>query len=379
MMRVFWNECKKMMSWPIILLIVLVNVAFYVLFIEFYFEYFPNGSEAITFELESEWIQEFGPHPIAGKMIDDLWIQLEEEKLALTPDLFTLPQVQAMGVDNIDDIVALSGGSKEYWDMYNAINQSDLADDYQRITQLNYRLHVYEESTEYPLRSEHPSYTEAQQQRYAELENRYEYGTYQTRIVDNIQRISYFSGVSMLTTLSLLLAPAVLRDTNRNTTSLLYTSKVGRRLAWTKWRTGLLLSFLFITLFISFLGYMYVNQGLQLTWGMDVAHFGYDPKWIDMTVQQYILLSVGLLYAMGMLYAVLALALSHIQSGVIAQLSIQTILVSLFIWGISSRIVEYPFSLYRNPWTMPVLIATLVTLAIATFTWTYLREQKKDL
>lgn len=42
-MRIFGNELKKILTWKILLLLIIVNSMLYVWFIEFEIEHFPNG------------------------------------------------------------------------------------------------------------------------------------------------------------------------------------------------------------------------------------------------------------------------------------------------------------------------------------------------
>ena len=60
-MRILWNELKKILTWKILLLLVLVNSVLYFLLIEFYIEYFPNGRPAIdSYNIGIEMIDKYG-------------------------------------------------------------------------------------------------------------------------------------------------------------------------------------------------------------------------------------------------------------------------------------------------------------------------------
>ena len=82
-MSIFWMELKKLFSWPIIGLIIVLNVLLYWLLIEFEITYFPNGRPwNDIFIIEQEMIEKYGEKIDEEEMDDFKFIYDERVKEA---------------------------------------------------------------------------------------------------------------------------------------------------------------------------------------------------------------------------------------------------------------------------------------------------------
>ena len=91
-MRVFLQEWKKIWRPGILVALLVLGLAYFYLFSNFYIEYFCNGPTAqAEFDLASEWVETYGPtmEPEERQALDQ---QLEEEKATFARRLRTMAQ-----------------------------------------------------------------------------------------------------------------------------------------------------------------------------------------------------------------------------------------------------------------------------------------------
>lgn len=86
-MRVFLQEWKKIWRPGILVALLVLGLAYFYLFSNFYIEYFCNGPTAqAEFDLASEWVETYGPtmEPEERQALDQ---QLEEEKATFAQEI----------------------------------------------------------------------------------------------------------------------------------------------------------------------------------------------------------------------------------------------------------------------------------------------------
>lgn len=101
-MRVFLQEWKKIWRPGILVALLVLGLAYFYLFSNFYIEYFCNGPTAqAEFDLASEWVESYGPtmEPEERQALDQ---QLEEEKATFAQEIADYGPAAALGITTYD-------------------------------------------------------------------------------------------------------------------------------------------------------------------------------------------------------------------------------------------------------------------------------------
>lgn len=181
-MRVFLQEWKKIWRPGILVALLVLGLAYFYLFSNFYIEYFCNGPTAqAEFDLASEWVETYGPtmEPEERQALDQ---QLEEEKATFAQEIADYGPAAALGITTYD---AFASYQQAY---YTAVQEQDGEADmeteqflhkmmdntnYYRITELENYLSAYDGKADTPWSQQEGflSYTGEEQAQIQRLED----------------------------------------------------------------------------------------------------------------------------------------------------------------------------------------------------------------
>ena len=238
-MRVFLQEWKKIWRPGILVALLVLGLAYFYLFSNFYIEYFCNGPTAqAEFDLASEWVETYGPtmEPEERQALDQ---QLEEEKATFAQEIADYGPAAALGITTYDAFIAYQQA------YYTAVQEQDGEVDmeteqflhkmmdntnYYRITELENYLSAYDGKADTPWSQQEGflSYTGEEQAQIQRLED-----GGRGFLPDAVQfsTINYAKHLAIWSVLSvvLLLSPTFVRDRLYHTRAVQWPSRTGRR------------------------------------------------------------------------------------------------------------------------------------------------------
>lgn len=376
-MRLWWMEIKKCFTWPIIGLLIVMNVLLYSLLMEFYFEHFPNGRPSgEIFEIELRMVEKY------GEVIDEAEIaevQLEYEKTVeeFETILKAHPLAQAAGVETYEQYTDGERNDQAFNELKQAFWETDDFD-------LKWWVQSYESILErYQYKKEifQGEYYQSVQEkeRVEELLENESYQYYSSSVVDNFMMIAKNVSIIILFNLMILLSPLFLRDKANQMVPLQYSSKHGRKTFVTKWWAGIALTLLATTMLIAIYGMLYMGNGTSPFFFMQLYHMDYINYWYDITFGQYIIFVVIGMYLISLIFGLLTMACSSLSGNYLIQLATQIVLIGGFIWLVITEMLGRLFQTYHLPVVVPGIYAGLIVLSLGLVYWLMRREQVREI
>ncbi|MGM9951100.1 MAG: hypothetical protein ACI33P_13295 [Lysinibacillus sp.] len=370
-------EIKKCFTWPIIGLLVVMNVLLYSLLIEFHFEHFPNGRPTgETFDIELGMVEKYGEVIDDGEIAE---VRREYEKTVEEFEgiLMTHPLAQAAGVETIEQYKDGEREDEAFQKMRQVFWETDDFDlmwwvqSYERI------LERYEYKEE-GLQSNY--YRSAQEkERVEELLANESYQYYGSPVVANFMTIAENVAITILFNLMILLSPLFLRDKANQMVPLQYSTKHGRKTFITKWWAGLTLTLFVTTVLLAVYGVLYMGNGTSPFFFMQLYHMEYISYWYDITFGQYIVFVVIGIYLISLVFGVLVIACSSLSGNYLIQMAAQIVVIGLFIWLIISMALGRLFQTYHLPVVVPGIYAGLIVLMVVLVYWLLRREKVREI
>lgn len=376
-MRLWWMEIKKCFTWPIIGLLIVMNVLLYSLLVEFYLDNFPNGRPSSErFEIELNMVEKYGEVIDDGEIAE---VQREYGKLVekFEAILKDHPLSQAAGVETIEQYREDERDDEAFNKMRQAFWETDDFD-------LMWWIQAYEgvfENYRYKDRIFHGEYYRSAQEkeRIEELLDNESYQYYGSSVVENFMTIAENVTIIILFNLMILLSPLFLRDKANQMVPLQYSSKHGRKTFATKWWAGLALTLFVTTFLIAAYGLLYMGNGTSPFFFMQLYHMGYNNYWYDITFGQYIIFVVIGMYLISGIFGMLVIACSSLSGNYLIQMATQIVLIGLFIWLVILTALGMLFQTYHLPWVVPGIYVGLITLVLLLFYRLLRRERVREI
>jgi hypothetical protein len=375
-MRVLWNELKKILTWKIVLLLVLVNSVLYFFLIQFHIEYFPNGRPALdSYNIGIEMIENYGTQMDEVEFLDFKEVYDEQVKDA---GLYIQSQegfVDA-GIDTYEKFNAYDwmNASTEADELRDKVFHEDKVDTFWELQERGRLIEFYE------MKDELPGYDNTQQQlRYKELIAAGKYGVYPEVVIENFREFIGNVAIAILFSVVLVISPMIIRDRSRQMLALQYTSKKGRDLYKTKIIAGLISTFIVITALLAVYFSIYSLNNTSMFFEVAINTFIAGPVWYDPTFFQYILLCVAAIYVVGLVFGLLAMSFSSIVPNTMALIGIQIpLVIGMIIFGMKP-LIRYIIAIWNPQWLVPAVYSTMVVVSILFITYLWKREKKRDI
>ncbi len=381
MLRVLWNEMKKIWTWKMLGLLFIVNLILFFLVIEFEIEYFPNGRP----ELDS--------YRIGMEMIEKYGIEMDEEDIA---DFKQVYEAQVTEADRY--LQARSEFVEVGWDTYEKYRAYDpFEHPEERKEELDFQL-MHEEQVdlfwelqererliefhdwkEVGLESIIADSPEPQKTRYVELLENRMFQLYPEVAIRNFDRFIEGVAATILISVLLVVSPIYLQDRNRRLLDLQYTTEKGRALYRTKVLAGTLSSFWVVTGLLAVYFVIYAQNKTSPYFDVPIHMFIGKEYWYDPTFFQYIVLCTIGIYVLSFVFVFLAMGFSTIMPNYVALIGIQ---IPLVIWMIGdgfNRLLTGMIDLWTAKWMVPTVYIVFVIVSVGVMVYLSKREKKRDI
>lgn len=374
-MRVLWNELKKFLTWKTLLLLIFVNSVLYFLLIEFHIEHFPNGDRIYSYTMGIEMIEKYGT-----SMDEDEFVDFKK-----TYDV----QVEEINryLQSRSDFVEVGLNTYEKFNAYDWWNPSEearaLRNDviFVQPVDLFWELQERERLIEfYEFKEVIPSDTSAKQkQRYEELIAEKRFGVYPEVVMMNFRQFITNVAIAILFSVVLIISPMILKDRSRQLLALQYTSKKGRNLYKTKIVAGLLATVIVITALLTVYLSIYSLNKTSMYFDVRVNTFIANKSWYDPTFFQYILLCAAVIYVIGIVFGLLAMAFSSIVPSMVALIGIQIpFVVGMLTFGLKP-LLSYIINIWNPQWLVSTVYSVMVIAGVLGIVYLMKREMKRDI
>ena len=375
-MRLFLYEMKKIFSWKLIFIIVLINILIYKMMIEFDLEYFPNGSDRYDFKIEQQMIEEYGVDMDESEFLD--FKATYEEKVAEADSyLANDPKAIAVGMDSYEKFRYFDRENKEQDQYYDEILFHSKNDFPWELQAYEWHIAWFENEEEY-LKGLITEATGNEKKRYEELLEERKFSYFTNTVTDNFRGYKSSMAIVIFLSVMILISPIFLRDVSSNVVPLQYSSKQGRRVYKIKWFAGffstIILTSALLILYLS----LYSTNGTSSHFALPMYKFS-NYYWYDITFLQYIIVSVIVILLLAIVLGVLTMAISSIVHNWIALIAVQIVVAFVMIAGGVYVVVYDLMQIKYAQGFVPSIVAIFILVTIVFTSFVYKREQKKDI
>lgn len=377
-MKLFFYELRKIFSWKLLVLILLVNVILFKLLIEFDLDYFPNGRPAGDhFDIEQQIIPMFGAEWDDGEL-SKLQEMYAAEVAVADAYLANDPQAIAAGLDCYERFNDFDSENEEQYAYHSKITfESDL--------DFPWRLQAYEwyitenEYREESMLADMNDASEGQKKRLQQLLDEKRFAVYTDIVTSNFKTYKTSIAIAIFVSIAILISPIFIRDKIANVVPLQYASAKGRQLYRTKWLAGLFSGTLLTTALLAFYMWLYQSNDTQSHFDLPLTAFGWNYHWYDMTFWQYILLSVVVIFILSIVLTMFTMVISTVVPNRIALIGVQIVVLFLMIAVGATYAVQHVISLNFSQLFVPGVVGgfTLVTVVAMLVVWK--RELERDI
>lgn len=378
-MKLFLYEMRKIFSWKLILLVILLNVLMFKLMIEFDLKHFPNGRpDGDTFKIEQQLIPKYGP-------------KIDENEFSEIKEVYQQKVKKAdYYLANDKDAIAAGLESYEKFSHYDENNklQMNYHDElfFNRDVDFPWELQTYEwylneyQYAEQSIRVKMAdATTDAQKKHFEQLLKENKLPFYSDRVPYNFKMYKTSVAITIFLSIIILISPIYLRDVQANVVSLQYSSKKGRKTFRVKWFAGLISTILLTSILLAIYMGLYKSNDTSSHFGLPLHALDRYDHWYDITFLQYIILSIIIIFVMAILLGILTMAISAVVNNTLALIAIQIVVAFVMIAGVASFIVRNVIDLQFPQFFVPtVLIVFISVLAIATYAVSK-KERLKDI
>lgn len=371
-MRILWNEVKKILTWKILLLLVLLNSVLYFFLIQFHIEVFPNGRPALdSYNIGIEMIEKYGTQMDEEEFLDFKEVYHEQVKEA---DQY-LQSRQEFVVAEFDTYSNFDRNNEELYVLHDKVMFEEK--EVNTFWELQERERIIEF---YEWKEDLQGYDSAQQkQRVEALIAAKKYGVYPEVVMMNFKDFIGNVAITVLFSVVLVISPIILRDRSRQILALQYTSKAGRNLYKTKVLAGLISAFVVMTTLLTIYFSIYSSNHTAMYFDLSINSFIGNESWYDPTFFQYILLCVAVIYVIGFVFSLLAMSFSSIVPNNMALIGIQIPFVVGMITLMEGPLLRYIITIWNPQWLAPIAYSVMVVVSLL-FIWAlWKREKKRDI
>lgn len=378
-MKLFLYEMRKIFSWKLILLVVLLNVLMFKLMIEFDLEHFPNGRPSgDMFKIEQQLIPKYGT-------------KIDENEFSEIQEVYQ-QKVKQADYYLANDKDAIAAGLENYAKFNHYDENNELQMNYHdelffnrdldfpwELQSYEWYLEEYQFAKDSMLVKVEEAKNDAQKQHFEQLLKEEKLPVYSEVVIQNFKTYKTSVAITVFLSIIVLMSPLYLRDIQANVVSLQYSSRKGRKTFCVKWIAGLISTIIMTSILLTFYMVLYKSNDTSSHFDLPLYSLGWYDNWYDITFLQYINLSVIVIFIMTVLLGVLTMSISSVVKNTLALIAIQIIVAFVMIAGVASGVIRNVIDLQFPQLFVPaVLIVFIGVMAIVTYV-VWKRERLKDI
>lgn len=324
-MRIIINEIKKLFNLKILLILGLIVFIIWKIFISFWIEVFPNGSETPDFNLSVQMLKDY------GTTMDEKEFEDFKEKSALREkeaDEYLKGDTEAQEL-----------GIKSYRELRESLDKGKTDEKVEALhSKIYFKDNVYlfwEMQSRESLIASYENPLNRNAELYSSKPNKYkrlkelEKGDQPKSVLSYVTFLNYDSlitnfSILVVVTLAFIISPIFLRDEKNKVNLLQYSSKTGRKIGSKKVISAIITAFGISILELIILFLMYIPNDTLQFWNCSInSKFNYMVSWFDLTFGQYIMLTILVIYIITFVVTSVSLFVSSKVKNYVALIGIQ--------------------------------------------------------
>ncbi|MHB8061077.1 MAG: ABC transporter permease [Ruminiclostridium sp.] len=343
-MRIIIEEMKKIYNLKILMLLVVGTVVFYELFILFDIQNFPNGRPALDgYNISVALQQNYGNEMDEKEFVD--FKSRYAANVAQANALIQKNQVfQKAGITTYEAMQSLETVNRELY--------CQLVKEFQ-----NMNIDLYftlEEQTRMIERYENPinssEYEKMSNDRQARMNEIIAQGNTQSVlhsvVFDNYNSLISKFSVFIVLCIILMITPMLIRDKLHLVSNLQCATKYGRKLLTSQLIAAIIATVLVITIQVELFLWVYSYNHTEMFYGANISSCFNLPFWFDMTFEQYIGLSIGMIYMMGIGIVCITFVISKLCKTYISAIAVQ-IPVIFIMAALCNQVFGFSFYIHK--------------------------------
>ena len=302
-MKIFWNECKKYRSFPLLLFVLSAHFITYMLLTDYDIRMMKQGkSTASSITVHRELVDTYGP-----SMTKEDWEDVKRITALYTTRLDAYVQndveLQQLGVNTFEEWQQLIWEENERGERASALHddwifESNESEDFWLWQEYDRLLSFYEGNETYIEQNRHgPGHRDAAYPDY--YEQLYEQSTIaaQPERIFLIVRNLTTSAVLIVVLVTLLItAPVHYQDRMQRMIPLQYSTTYGRRLPFVKWLASMTLSGILTFIMIVVYAYLMERNGHLYFVDVPIRELISGEIWFDWTIGEWLWMTVVVLF-----------------------------------------------------------------------------------
>lgn len=341
-MNIITNEIKKIFNPINVGIAIILSIVIWILFIDFYIEYFPNGVQS-EYKYSVYMLENYGE--IVDKDEFEDFKKMREEKVKEADEyLSSRQEFVNVGLDTYKKFRRESQKGYEDDEKGKLISKVVFEDqepvfwDIQAIDRMIEDYEVYRNTF---IGSEAYEYEPTKvQERYDEIYKSENISSpLHYVITENYVSLIGWVNLLIIITTSIIISPVFTRDKINKVNYIQYTSKEGRGLINKKIVASLISSILIVTINLGIFFIIYKSNNTYIFWNCSInSIFNTGMSWFDITFGEYILISICLAYIIGIAVGIISMYISFKVNTNISLIGIQIPILYLLFW-LGRRIV----------------------------------------
>lgn len=391
--NIVWHELRHIFRPGMLLLLFLFHTAFYLLFIQFHFDYFPNGRPALDeFKVHTEAVAAYGTRMDAQEF--EAFKALYRGRVS-EADLYIAsePRFAREGVAGYEQY--RETGKPDFFELFRIVPEPDgSGSGYEAYTPegnlfwelqaRDYLIQRYEGWHAERSLSDSPDEDPLREKRKAVIMDYEEEGVLHSlfpgMVFDNFSQLAGYFAVSALIGIAFLLSPLWLRDRRNRLNDLQYSSAAGRSVYLCKLAAALLAAVLLFALQLAWLGYKYAGQGIGPFWETPVnSYFNSSLLWLNLTFGQYVALTLAAVFTLCLLAGLLSAVVSTFANNYAAVLACLIPVMLAFVLSGRRLMVSRLAELRILPALQPLLYAGSAAVMLLLIYAAWRRELGRDI
>jgi hypothetical protein len=379
-MTIVLHEIKKVFGLRMVIMLLAINVVFYFLFIQFYFQYFPNGNPDTEIHRTSmEMKKEYGTHMDASeyeqfkqdydKTIEEAEQFMKTDQHFIDAGISTYEQFfnnnsNHTQLDKLRDYAVFESDTELFWELQAR----------------RYLMDTHENSQKWPF-SAYGDINAKQQHRMENLVASGEVNSVFTYVVfRNYRSLIIYMTVLIGLSILFMISPIFLKDKRSKVIHLQYTSRIGRRLFRKKLTAAIISTLIIVTVQLSvfFLMYSRLGTGIFLDTGIN-SIFNEGYFWYNLTFGQFIGLTIVAIYALSLITAVFAAWISSIAANYMVIIGLQIPYAFLMFGWMENLLIGRLADIYYAQYVQPLTYSLLAAGAVLLLVLRWRRERRADL
>ncbi|GMB09533.1 hypothetical protein [Thermolongibacillus altinsuensis] len=372
-MRIILYELKKIFQLKMVCLLFIISFIFYQLFINFYFEHFPNGRPALAlYRISIEMIEQYG-YQMNQEEFEHFKKVYEKEKAAADAYLQARQEYVDAGLDTYEKFRTADIEKQEIVKLVSQI--MDEVDLFWELQERERLIQFYEK----PLFTivDHPLTAEQKER----IKDTIASGNLMSaEVFENYNNLIRYVAILIVISIMFMISPIFLQDRRNHVVFLQYSNKTGRKIFNLKLQTALIAASFITTVQLGLFFILYRGNKVGMFLNANInSVFTHEVFWFELTFLQYILLTIVSIYILAFALTIIVAVLSNRVPNYISMVGFQVPLAILLFAVVIDYLVVRITNIRLPIYFLPSAYVLLIVIGSFVYFWSVKREKKVDL